>query len=244
MTQLAAPPIVFILVVAAFALGCATSAEAFGERARYSPAFRGYVLGPYDGSHDPPAGETAILLRDPLTGDKLVCAEQIHAVREIFEDVATERLHDDRVAIGVGVGVGVAMGPIAALQPLGATSLMLAMLGAETLYDGLASDDAEELLERAIALSERERHAQAERLFVHALARDPIIGIVDKAYLHLGKSLLAQGKRDDARLALSLFVVRAGVRDAEAYDEAESLLAELGVELEPCNSRDPVPLHW
>jgi hypothetical protein len=233
-----------ILLLALFTAGCATTTEAFGERARYSPAFRGYVLGPYDGSHDPPAGETVLLLRDPLTGDKIGCAEQVHAVRELFEDVATDYLHDERVGIGVGVSMGIAMGPLAALQPLGVSGLLLGMMATNTLYEGLASPDAAALLAEGLALQARKRHAQAERQFVSALARDSVIGIIDKTYLHLGRAYLAQKKHEEARLALSLFVVRAGVRDAEAYDDAEALLAKLGVELEACESRAPIPLHW
>ena len=238
------PAAIPLLALALTATGCATTAEAFGEKARYSPAFRGYVLGPHDGSHDPPAGASVLLLRDPLTGDKIACADQVDGVRELFEDLAADQLHDDEVAIGVGVGMGIALAPLAVVQPLGAAGMFYGGWATQSLYEGLASDDAEELVAQAIALAERRRHAQAEWLFLHALSRDPLVGITDKTLLHLGRAYLAQAKHDEARAALTLFVTRAGVRDVEAYEEAEALLRELSVGPEACSSREPIDLHW
>ena len=234
----------FVALILLVATGCASHAEAFGERARYAPAYRGYVMAPHDGSNDPAVGAAVVVLRDPLTGDKLVCAEQVEAVREIYEDVAAEQLHDERVGLGVGIGMGIVTGGIAGLQPIGAGAVVLGLLTTELLYDGIASDDAEELLEEGVALLERKRYQQAERHFVHALVRDPLIGVFDQAYYHLGRAYVGQGKDEQARLALSLFVLRANVRDVEAYEDAEAQLRKLGVEPETCASRAPVALHW
>jgi tetratricopeptide (TPR) repeat protein len=232
-------------VAAALALaGCATAPETFGSRARFSPAFQGYVMAPENGSDDPDNDDTVLLLRDPLSGKKLRCREDVVAWRELHEDLATDLVHDENTAVAVGVGTGAIFGPLLVVEPVGGLVLAEAMLTAGVLYDDLSSDDATELLGAGIALFGRKRYRQAAILIERALAKDPTIGIVDKAYLYLGLSYAELPNQPRARLALSMYVNRAGVRDVDSYRLAESVLKDLGVVRGPCDSAEPVNLHW
>ncbi len=47
-----------------------------------------------------------------------------------------------------------------------------------------------------------------------------------------------------AKLALTTFLERAGVRDVDAYRTATARLEQLGETRSPCSSTDPVELHW
>jgi tetratricopeptide (TPR) repeat protein len=233
----------FLALLLGAASGCATPLAELGDHAYFSPAFRGYVMARHDGSDDPASDEPVLLLRDPLTGSKLRCREEVERWRELHEDLAVDRIRDERAGIAAGTTAGVIFGPLAALQPLGAVSVYQALLVGSAMYQGLSSDDAYELLEQGFALHRRKRHAQAAARFERALAKDPAIGVLSKAYFFLGIAYLEQKKHDDARLALLLFQDRAAVRDVVAFRKAEARLAELGLPTEIC-AREPVKIHW
>ncbi len=224
--------------------GCASAPSTYGSHARYSPAFHGYVMSEQSGSDDPDRNATVLLLRDPLTGDKLRCQEQVEAFRELHEDLATDYAHDENVGIGVAVSTGAVFGTMLAFSPVGGLVLAEAMLTADTLYDDLSSDDAVELLAHGIALFKRKRYGPSTLVIERALAKDAAVGITDKAYFYLGMGYDKLGKKGRARKALELFVDRAGVRDVDAYREARASLRTLGVSETPCAADGPVELHW
>lgn len=232
------------LVALSSGFGCATAPETFGTRARFSPAFAGYVMAPENGSDDPQLGDAVLLLRDPLTGDKLRCREDVVDWREVHEDLATDSVHDENVAMAVGVSTGLVFGPLVAAEPVGALLMAEAMLTAGVLYDGFSSDDAYELLAGGIVLYQRKRYVQAAMLIERALTKDGSVGILDKAYLYLGLSYVELGRHERAKVALRMFVDKAAVRDVDAYREAAAVLEKLGVEPRSCESSDPVQLYW
>jgi tetratricopeptide (TPR) repeat protein len=222
---------------------CASAPEVYGSHARFSPAFQGYVMAKDGGSDDPGEGDTVLLLRDPVTGDKLQCREDVLEWRELHEDLAVDQNHDDNVATGVGIATGLVFGPLIAMQPVGALVLAESMLTADMLYGDLSSDNAAELLAAGIQLYKRKRFAQASVVIERALGKGPV-GVYDKAYLYLGLSYREQKKVDRARLAFELFIERSSVRDVQAYRDAEKNLRELGVASVPCESIEPVELYW
>ncbi len=225
-------------------VGCATAPETFGTRARFSPAFGGYVMAPENGSDDPQLGDSVLLLRDPLTGDKLRCREDVVEWREVHEDLATDSVHDENVAVAVGVSTGLVFGPLVAAEPVGALLMAEAMLTAGVLYDDFSSDNASELLAAGIVLYQRKRYIQAAMLIERALTKDASVGILDKAYLYLGLSYVELGRNERAKVALTMFVDKAAVRDVDAYREAAAVLKKLGVEERSCGSSEPVQLYW
>jgi tetratricopeptide (TPR) repeat protein len=226
------------------ASGCATAPGTFGHTARFSPAFQGYVMAPSDGSDDPAKGETVLLLRDPLTGEKLRCEEDVAAWRELHEDLAADLVADENAAIATLVTTSAVFAPLAALYPAGALVLVEATLTADMIYDDLSSDDATELFAKGILLHRRKRFARSAELVERALAKDPSIGVTDKAMLYLGLAYKELGREDRARTALALFLERAAVRDVEAYREAERALGEIGWQRSRCGATGPVELHW
>lgn len=226
------------------AIGCASAPAVYGDRARFSPAFQGYVMAANDGSDDPGKDDTVLLLRDPVTGNKLRCREDVLEWREIYEDVAVDQLHDGRAAIAAGVTGGAIFGPLLAFQPVGGLVVLEALSVTQAFYDLLRSDDPEKLYATATLLYDRKRYPQASLLIERALARDSSVGTTHKAYYYLGLSYAEQGKRARARIALSAFMDRAAVRDADGYRRAEATLRSLGVVRKPCASIDPVELYW
>lgn len=236
--------LVLVLAGAALSAGCASAPSVYGHRARFSPAYQGYVMAEDNGSDDPDDDDTVMLLRDPLTGEKLRCNEDVVAFRELHEDLAADAVHDENVAIAVGITTGTVFGPLVALQPVGAVVLAETMLTSELLYDSFDSDDAVELLTAGIALYDRTRYAKAAEVIERALAKNPGVGLFDKAYLYLGLSYAKEHKKERAAIALSMFIDRAAVRDVEAYRTAATALKKLGVERPRCDSLAPVELHW
>ncbi len=233
-----------LVLFALVACGCDTPAARFGQEARYSPAFGGYVLGTGHGSDDPPPGDATLVMRDPLTGDKLRCRDEVLAWRELYEDLGVDRLRDEQAAATAGTMAAVLFAPLVVAQPLGALGATEALWSGAVLYDDLRSDDARTLLRKGRTLYERTRYDAAATYLEHALAKDPVVGVLDEAYFYLGMAYAKQGKRERARLALELFADRAGVRDVDAYRAAEATLGSLGARATPCASTEPVPLHW
>src|SRR6185295_15782347 len=98
--------------------GCGTAPAVFGTRARFSPAFRGYVMAAENGSDDPGARDKVLVLRDPLTGKKLRCREDVVEWRELHEDLAVDRVRDDNAAVAVAVTTGTVFAPLLVVQPV------------------------------------------------------------------------------------------------------------------------------
>lgn len=225
-------------------VGCASASSVYGERARFSPAFRGYVMAANDGSDDPAADDTVLLLRDPVTGKKLRCREDVLEWRELHEDLALDEMRDHRAAIAASVTTSVIFGPVIALHPLGGLTVMEAMYSAEGLYNLLRTKSAPELVEAGLRLYARERFPQSSLVLEHALAKDGSIGTRSVAFLYLGLAYAEQGKRSRAGVALTEYLDRAAVRDVDSYRKAEITLQSLGVRRRPCASTEPVDLHW
>jgi tetratricopeptide (TPR) repeat protein len=224
--------------------GCASAPGVYGNRARYSPAFEGYVMSEDNGSDDPGRHDKVLLLRDPVSGNKLRCREEVVQWRELYEDVAVDEVRDGNASVAAGVTAGAVFGPLLVLEPVGGLVLAEAMSTTQSLYDLLRSDNAPELLATGLVLYNRKRFPQASVLIERALAKDGAVGTVDKAYYYLGLSYAEQHKQERARLALAAFVDRAGVRDVDAYRTAEATLKTLGVSRIPCASKEPVELYW
>lgn len=224
--------------------GCASAPAVYGERARFSPAFQGYVMAANDGSDDPGKDDTVLLLRDPVSGDKLRCREHVLEWRELHEDLARDEMHDHRAAIAVGVTSSVIFGPLAALQPLGSVAVLEGAWATHAFYELLRSESAPELVAAGARLYDRKRYPQSSLCIEHALAKDSSVGVGSKALYFLGLSYMEQGKRGRAAKALTAFLDRAAVRDVDGYREAEAALKALGAPREACASTEPVELHW
>ncbi len=224
--------------------GCASTSAVYGERARFSPAFQGYVMASNDGSDDPGKEDKVLLLRDPVTGNKLRCREDVLEWRELYEDTAVDQLHDHRAAIAAGVTAGAIFGPLLAVQPVGGLLLWEGLTATQDLYELFRSDDAAKLLAAGIHLYDRKRYPQASLFIERALAKDGDMGTSQKAYYYLGLAYVEQGKHKRARTALSAFMDRAAVRNVDDYRKAESTLKALGVVRKACGSMEPVELYW
>jgi tetratricopeptide (TPR) repeat protein len=225
-------------------VGCATAPSVYGNRARFSPAFQGYVMAKSNGSDDPDTRETVLLLRDPLTGTKLRCQKDVVAWRELYEDLADDQVQDRNAAVAATVTTVSLFAPLLAVHPMGGLILAEAMMTGDSLYADLRSDTPKHLLARAIKLYRRKRYLQASTMIERALAKDVSVGTLDKAYYYLGFAYRQQGNVARARLALSMFIDRAAIRDVDAYREAEAALGALGVHRAPCASTDSVELAW
>lgn len=224
--------------------GCATPVTQYGDQARFAPAYRGYVLAAHNGSDDPDSGAAVLLLRDPLTGNKLRCQDEVERWRELYEDVAADQVQDENAAVAAGTTTGLVFGPLAALNPVGTAVTIEGMMFGDMMYDMLASDNAVELLAGGVAMFERTRYATATMFIERALAKDPAVGLWGKAYYYLGLSYDEQQQQESARKALRLFVQRAGVRDVDAYRKAEQKLEVIGDAFEACESAEPVKVYW
>jgi tetratricopeptide (TPR) repeat protein len=231
-------------LVALTVTGCAKAPAVFGTRAHFSPAFHGYVMATDNGSDDPGAHDKVLVLRDPLTGNKLRCREDVLAWRELHEDLAEDRVQDDNAAIAGAVTANTLFLAALVVQPVGALYTADAVLADVAVYERFRSDSATKLLARGIVLYRRRRYPQAARIIERALAKDGDVGLLDKAFLYLGLAYNEQGNHDRARLALSMFLDRAAVRDVDAYRNAEAVLRTLDVASAPCASTEPVELYW
>jgi len=224
--------------------GCATAENVYGHTARYSPAFHGYVMAQKDGSDDPAPDDTVLLLRDPITGDKLQCREEVETWRELHEDLAEDLVADDNAAIAATVTATALFAPLVALHPVGALLVVEAQSTGDMIYDDARTATGRELFAHGISLFRRERFAQAIPILERALAKDGSLGVWDEALLYLGLSYSKTGDVERARLTLELFITRSGARDVDAYRTAEATLAKLGDVAPTCQSNEPVELHW
>jgi hypothetical protein len=233
-----------LLLAALLMTGCATAPAVYGTRARFSPAFQGYVMAVDNGSDDPSASDRVLLLRDPLSGNKLRCRNDVVAWRELHEDLAVDHVRDHNAETAASIATSTLFGPLLAVQPMGGLIMAEALVTQAMLYNDLRSANATELLARGIVLYKRQRYPQAAKTIERALAKDAAVGILDKAFFYLGLSYKEDNNPARARLALSMFMDRAAVRDVDAYRAAEAALLTLDVARAPCASTEPVELHW
>jgi tetratricopeptide (TPR) repeat protein len=242
--MIARMPFAALCLAALLTMGCATAQGTYGTRARFSPAFQGYVMAVDNGSDDPGANDWVLVLRDPLSGNKLRCHEDVVAWRELHEDLAVDLVRDHNAETAALVAAGAVYGPLLVVHPVGAVIMAEALLAQARLYDNLRSANAKQLLARGIVFFRRERYPQAVSAIEHALAKDAAVGIFDKAFFYLGLAYLEENNPGRARLALSMFMDRAAVRDVDAYRTAEAALATLAVTRAPCGSTEPIELRW
>jgi hypothetical protein len=209
--------------------GCASAPAVYGERARFSPAFQGYVMAANDGSDDPGKDDTVLLLRDPVSGEKLRCREHVLEWRELHEDLAVDEIQDHRAAIAAGrhdVGdlragrrapaAGRASRSWRARgRPRPSTISCARRAPPIWSRPERACTTASGTRSRAFASSTRSRRTAPS-------------GWGRRRSTFLGLSYMEQGKRDRAAKALTAFLDRAAVRDVDGYREAEAALKALG----------------
>ena len=233
--------------------GCTPTAR-WGDEARYAPDVRGYVIarpGPPRLVATPvQLGEAdvtrRILLRDPITGEKLRCREQLDPYLVPITREAATVLHDERAALTVTLPVAMAMpttwaGTIFSIY-VGAPL----MAPVEGLRQLMSSPSAGALYARGKRAFDQQRFADAESLLERALAkgRDRPGDAQRAAYL-LGILYAQDGRSGDASRALRAFVARADVRAEAAYEDAEKRLAALEpAALTSCRSQAPLAFAW
>src|SRR5262249_32738868 len=154
---------------------------------------QGYVMASNDGSDDPGKEDTVLILRDPLTGKKLQCKEEVEEWRELHEDVAVDRIHDHRAGIAAGVISAVIVSPVAAAEPLGALAALGGISTANSLFEIMRTESPAKLLATAIVLYDRKRYPQASLMLEHALAKGGYMGTHSKALYYLGLSYNEEG---------------------------------------------------
>src|SRR5262245_26231219 len=87
---------VFIALGAAgiVCLGCGSAPGRYGSEARYSPAYRGYVVAHPDASVD----ETLFLI-DPLTQKKIRCREQLEPWLRMYAEEEPTKIDDENLGL-------------------------------------------------------------------------------------------------------------------------------------------------
>lgn len=221
---------------------CAPSAaQQFGDVARYAPARAGYVIGD---------GDAAVLLRDPVTGEKIRCREDVErlapALAGVLEDEARDR-HARAVA------------PIAA-GPFTLAGRAALMLGDGLLYPAfqfdelVASPQPRQVYTRARAAFLESRFAEARELFLLLLVEkgrgDVLIDDLPRPFLEHSLYYVAVcdetlHRDDEARAALRRFLTMSSTEDEVRYRDAEARLGRLeGAPASRCASRAALTFAW
>lgn len=231
----------FYRYVCSFALavlvGC-SPADRYGSQIRYAPSFRAYVLAPETGSDDP-VTEDAIVLRDPITQQKIRCREHLEKWVDAYRRDAHDRLHDEAWEIASPI----VMAPATVVAAAALDVLMISISVAELPYQIARSEDGAGVYERAETAFAAERWGEAARLFELALVRDDALSTGLATY-YVGIAYANQGRADEARLALTAFVERALVMEVTAYRNAERWLRWLDAPIETCVSQEPLEVVW
>jgi tetratricopeptide (TPR) repeat protein len=209
--------------------------------ARYSHYVRGYVV-----THNElerangPRGDT-LILRDPLSGTKVRCREQLVTwlgAQTRGADGVVRDGHDLMVSMGVMMPFTIAAGAglILITMPFGAVSWT---------PHWIAGPPTEAThYRRGIEAFRAGRYDEAARDLETSLAMFPSGGALGgHTYVlyYLGLAYEQLHRDDVARETLRAFVERAGVANDKAYETAEERLARLGVEPSNCASIAPVP---
>lgn len=220
---------------------CAPTAhERFGDVARYAPRYAGYVIGDID--DDP------VLLRDPVTSEKIRCREDLERVAPALADTL-EDVSRDRHARVVS---SVALGPFT----LTGRALMMAAAGLvypmNQLDEAFVSTQPRRLYAKARDAFMAHRFAEAREMFLALVANgghgDAVIDDLPPAYVE--HSLYYVGlcddllhRDDEAREALRRFLVIASARNEDRYRDAEARLARLDGK-PGCASRADFTFTW
>jgi hypothetical protein len=239
-----------IVAVALFVTGCAaaTPESKYGHTAAYSPVYRAYVLTKADlskgaaGSASPgPGGPEVLLLRDPLTDDKIRCREQLVGWLD-----AQARATDTEVRSNYDMNRSlVIMGPFTLATA--AVLMPVVVLGGLSLTPHLIADYPSEhtYYEQGARAFAAGRYGEARQALETSISLDALFrGRKAYALYYLGLAYEQEHQEELARRAFVAFVRRAMVADATAYSEAEARLARLGAEVPGCESTAPVTLSW
>jgi hypothetical protein len=236
-------PIAWLAVVAGVAAtGCgASNAEGeYGTVARYSHYVRGYVVtrGELEQANVP--GIDTLILRDPLTGTKVRCREQLVAwlgAQTRGADGVVRDAHDTLVSMDV-------MFPFTMVGGAGILAAAPFMLVAFTPHWIAGPPTETTYYKRGLEAFRAGRYDDAARDLETSLAMFGGGGALGgDAYVlyYLGLAYEQLHRDDVARETLRAFVERAGVANDKAYETAEERLARLGVEPTQCASIAPVP---
>jgi hypothetical protein len=230
-----------IHTIALFALpllGCAPTAhERLGDVARYAPAFAGYVVG---------SGAEPVILRDPVTYEKIRCREDLERVAPAVAAAVEDEVHDHH-ARAVADG---------ALAPFTLVGRAATTLGVGFVFPGAAITQASQSPGR------RDRYARARELFLAGrfdAARDAFMGVIvaqdglttlpqpwiEQTAYYLGVCDDTLHRTRDAAEELRRFLVLSSTSDEERYRDAERRLARIEPgALATCRSQEPLELGW
>lgn len=241
---------VLLLVIASlWAVACGPATR-FGDRARYAPDYRGYVIG--DPDHRNLFVGEVIVLRDPITQRKIRCREDVLARLPRATESLSRYAEEDNALAGSMLGLV----PISTAG----TTFMIAgsgLIGIAGLPARAAASRAStDLVKDAVKAMNRRDYAAAASLLERALARDERAhDLLDgsssdfsrtqsPALHYLGLSYAALGRSREAIIALTEFVETSSRRDEKAYALSERWLAALGQPAKPCASQEDVPIRW
>jgi hypothetical protein len=219
---------------------CAPTAhERFGDVARYAPGYAAYVMG---GGGDP------VILRDPVTGEKIRCREDLERVAPALAGALADEARDRRAR---------AVAPMA-LGPLTAAGRAALMIGEGLWYPAteidelVASPQPRQVYTAARAAFLSGRFGEArERFLVLVVDRgrgdagvdDLPRALVEQSLYYLALCDEQLHLEDEARAAFHRFLSTSSVEDEARYRDAEARLARLGVETR-CGSRADLAFAW
>jgi tetratricopeptide (TPR) repeat protein len=240
------------LACAAIALsanGCGPSTPfaRYGGTARYSAHHRGYVITLGDLADAPSPLAQSLLLRDPLTDNKIRCREQL-LVWLPAQARATDTLVRSEYDLNRSL---VVMLPFTVIGSAPLTSALIIagaglpfILVAEVPHFVADYPSASSLYRDGASAFRAGRYDEARKALETSIALDPARGRGSYALSYLGYAYEQMHEDELAREALTAFVERASVANAAAYQVAEDRLARLGGALPACASTDAVPVAW
>ena len=220
-------------------LGCAPTAhDRLGDLAHYAPAFAGYVAG---------SGAELVILRDPITSEKIRCREDLERVARAVAAAAEDGLHD-RHARRVAD---------ATFAPLTLFNRAAMMVGTGALFPAAAIVDV------SVSANRRDLYLGARELFIAGrvdAAREQFLGVIlaqdsvitplpqpwiERSIYYLGVCDDALHRTREAGEELSRFLLTASTPDEERYLDAERRLARLDPAAVPaCHSQAPFEMAW
>ncbi|APR86168.1 Hypothetical protein A7982_11517 [Minicystis rosea] len=221
---------------------CAPTAhQRFGDVAHYAPSHAAYVVG---------EGDDLVVLRDPITTEKIRCREDLArfapAVADALEDDARDRHARRASAIGMGpftaVGVGVRLAGDGLLFPLFQLDTLFASSQPRSVYirarDAYVAGRFAEARDLFLILVVNQGHGDSQ---IENLPR----AWVDLSLYYFAVSSEATQRPDDAKVALRRFLAVSTTEGELLYRDAETRLARLeGKPAPACASRADLTLTW
>jgi hypothetical protein len=211
-----------------------TAHERYGDVARYAPSYGGYVLG---GDEEP------LVLRDPVTSEKIRCRDDLERVAPALVDVLDDETRD-RNARRVAP---IALGPIS-LAAYGAALLGIGLwYPAAAFGEGVASAPPGRVYDQARAAFLAGRYeVSRERFLTVVIERGrsdadldqlPVI-FVEHSLYYLALSDEALHRDAEAEAAFRRFLTTSTRKNELRYRDAEARLARLeGPRAVRCGSR-------